>query len=316
MPDHIFISYRREDAADATGRINDRLRQHFGAEMIFTDVDDIPMGVDFRAHLDLNVSRCKVLLAVVGRGWLTVRRRGWLPLWLTRKRRLNDPDDWVRIEIESALRRKIRVIPLLVQGAKIPSADELPDSLRELAFRQGTPIQADPFFHADMDRLIKGLDRHFLSLEEEEKPQHDADEIRKYEEEKYALGNVTGHELRAHLRRAGARSEVAILDQAHITVDLSSFSHKDKDVHYLPVDLYPTVSVLLEDVYFRLKDHVPPYTYGTHWILRDKKSGKVIQAKKLEFRDSSGPRPVDNRPLTDEGIIAGTQLLAVASPKS
>ena len=105
--DHIFISYRREDAADVTGRINDRLRQHFGDEAVFTDVDKIPIGEDFRVHLDEKVSQCIVFLAVIGKNWLTAAgHKG--------RSGLHDPTDYVRIELESALRRNIPVIPLLV----------------------------------------------------------------------------------------------------------------------------------------------------------------------------------------------------------
>jgi hypothetical protein len=161
---NIFISYRREDAADVTGRINDRLREHYSEEAIFTDVDNIPFGVDFRTKLDEEVSQCKVLLVVIGKNWLSVKNEKG-------QRRLDNPADFVRIEIESALKRNIPVIPLLVHGTKMPSADELPESLQQLAFRNGTPIRPDPDFHKDMSRLIDGLDEHLRKYEEEEKRQ-------------------------------------------------------------------------------------------------------------------------------------------------
>lgn len=154
--DHIFISYRREDSADVTGRIHDRLRQHFGEEAIFTDVDKIPLGDDFRAHLDQKMSQCRVLLPVIGRSWLIAKdRQGRL--------RLEDPDDFVRLEVEAALKRNIPVIPLLVHGIEMPSSEALPEPLRPLAFRNGTPIRRDPDFHKDMDRLIHGLEQHLES---------------------------------------------------------------------------------------------------------------------------------------------------------
>ena len=96
--DHIFISYRRDDAADVTGRIHDRLREHFGKEAIFADVDKIPLGDDFRAHLDQKMGRCKVLLPVIGRDWINATDRDGKP-------RLEDPTDFVRLEIEAALER-------------------------------------------------------------------------------------------------------------------------------------------------------------------------------------------------------------------
>ena len=158
---NIFISYRRADSADVTGRINDRLRDHYGQDSIFTDVDSIPFGIDFRTHLDQEVSQCKVLLAVIGNDWISAKDD-------KDQLRLKDPGDFVRIEIESALKRDIPVIPLLVQGAEIPIADKLPESLENLAFRNGISIRRDPDFHKDMDRLIKGLDQQLEEYEREE----------------------------------------------------------------------------------------------------------------------------------------------------
>jgi hypothetical protein len=146
----IFISYRRADSADVTGRIYDRLCEHFGKESMFIDVDDIPLGVDFRAHLDEKLRDCHAFLAVIGRTWLSAKdEHGRL--------RLEDPKDVVRIEIESALTRKIPVIPLLVHGAQMPSEDHLPKSLRGLANRNAILIRPDPDFRNDMDRLIGSL---------------------------------------------------------------------------------------------------------------------------------------------------------------
>ncbi len=160
MPAQIFISYRRDDAAYVTGHINDRLRKEFGDESIFTDVDRIALGVDFRNTLDQMVSECQILLAVIGADWLTVRNQeGEL--------RLEDPADFVRIEIESALQRNIPVIPLLVAGTKMPSKDDLPDSLQDLAFRNGTQIRPAPDFHTDVERLINSLKKHLQTLPKE-----------------------------------------------------------------------------------------------------------------------------------------------------
>ena len=151
---NIFISYRRDDAGYATGRINDRLRKNYGEDAVFIDVDNIPVGVDFRVHLDEQVSKCNVLLAVIGKKWLTIKN----------KRRLDDSTDFLRIEIESALERNIPIVPLLVQGAKMPSPENLPDSIQALAFRQGIAIRGDPDFHNDMDRLIADVSEHLKQL--------------------------------------------------------------------------------------------------------------------------------------------------------
>ena len=145
----ILISYRREDSADVTGRIYDRLVQSF-PKAVFRDVDSIPLGADFREQLDKEVAKCDVFLAVIGPDWMG-------PKDSAGKTRLEDPKDFVRIEIESALNRQIPVIPVLVKGTLIPSSTQLPRSLQELSYRQGVAIRSDPDFHHDMDRLIEHL---------------------------------------------------------------------------------------------------------------------------------------------------------------
>ncbi|MEO7841852.1 MAG: toll/interleukin-1 receptor domain-containing protein, partial [Anaerolineales bacterium] len=146
----IFVSYRRADSADVTGRIYDRLTGHFGKAAIFKDVDSIPPGVDFKEHLEKAVARCRVFLVVIGDRWLEVTDA-------KRKNRLQDPSDFVRIEIEAALNKNILIIPLLVGGALMPAEKKLPASLQKLVYRNGLPIRSDPDFHGDMDRLIEAI---------------------------------------------------------------------------------------------------------------------------------------------------------------
>ena len=146
----IFISYRRADSADVVGRIYDRLIQQFGKSAIFKDVDSIPPGVDFKEHLEKAVARCKVFLAVIGDSWLDVTDS-------KQRSRLQDPSDFVRIEIESALNRNILVIPLLVRGSIMPGEKKLPPSLRKLVYRNAISIRSDPDFNGDMDRLIDAI---------------------------------------------------------------------------------------------------------------------------------------------------------------
>ena len=145
----VFICYRREDSADITGRIYDSLVQRFGHRAIFKDVDSIPLGVDFKRYLEKQVEQCNVLLAVIGKSWLK-KRAG--------KRRLDDPKDYVRIEIASALQRGIPVIPLMVSNARMPAEADLPDDLSNLVFRNFLQIRSDPDFHNDVNRLIKELE--------------------------------------------------------------------------------------------------------------------------------------------------------------
>jgi formylglycine-generating enzyme required for sulfatase activity len=148
----VFISYRRDDSADVAGRIYDRLVHRYGPDNVFKDVDNIPLGIDFRRFLGEAVGRCRVLLAIIGRQWLHVAGPAG-------GRRLDDPGDFVRLEIEAALRRDIPVIPVLVSGAAMPGQEHLPAPLQELAFRNGILVRPDPDFHRDVDRLLKGLDQ-------------------------------------------------------------------------------------------------------------------------------------------------------------
>jgi hypothetical protein len=150
----VFISYRRGDAGDVVGRIYDRLIDRFGRTHVFKDVDSIPLGVDFRRHLSDSVGQCRVFLAVISRGW--VQQSDGV-------RRLDQPNDFVRIEMEAALQRNIPVIPVLVQGAALPEEKELPPSLRDLAYRNATVVRADPDFHADIVRLMEGIAFHLQS---------------------------------------------------------------------------------------------------------------------------------------------------------
>ena len=146
----LFISYRRKDSHSITDRIYDWLEREFGRENVFKDVDAIPLGRDFRQILQDAIARCDVLLVVIG------------PLWLGEndaegRRRVDNPEDYVRIEIETALKRDIPVIPLLVDGAPLPRGGDLPPSLQGLVYRHGTPVRHDPDFRSDMGRLIKAL---------------------------------------------------------------------------------------------------------------------------------------------------------------
>ena len=147
----IFVSYRRADSADVTGRICDRLAAQFGREAVFTDVDSIPLGVNFRTHIEQIVASCDVFIAVIGRDWIGKKAQE------SETRRIDDPRDFVRIEVESALKRDIPIIPTLVRGAEIPNIHSLPEAIQELAYRNGISVRPDPDFHRDMDRFISGL---------------------------------------------------------------------------------------------------------------------------------------------------------------
>jgi TIR domain-containing protein len=147
----IFLSYRRDDSAAAAGRIYDRLRAYFGSDAVFIDVDNIPIGVNFRKHLDSVVSRCDVVLAVIGKRWAGEAEV---------HRRLDDPRDFVRIELESALKREIPVIPILIEHSRMPSEADLPASLALLADYNAIDVDQGRDFHHHVDLLIKGIEFH------------------------------------------------------------------------------------------------------------------------------------------------------------
>ena len=147
----VFISYRRDDSADITGRLYDHLTSRYGSANIFKDVDSIPLGMDFRTHLGDAVAKCEAVIVVIGPRWSGAAPDGTA--------RLNDPGDFVRIEVEQALARQIPVIPVLVGGVTMPKADALPDSLRDLVFRNAMQLRPDPDFRGDLSRLFKGLER-------------------------------------------------------------------------------------------------------------------------------------------------------------
>ena len=146
----IFISYRRADSAGYAGRIYDRLTAHFGEDAIFMDVDVIPAGVDFVETLQNAVQSCDVLVALIGRSWLNIKDEAG-------KRRLDNPEDFVRVEIAAALSRDIRVIPVLVDGVPMPRSTELPDNLKPLARRNALDVNHHSF-DMDVHRLITQLE--------------------------------------------------------------------------------------------------------------------------------------------------------------
>jgi TIR domain len=147
----IFISYRRNDTAYAAGWLYERLAGRFGGGQVFKDVDSIQLGDDFGEVIVRAVGSCDVLLALIGEEWLTATDEHG-------RRRLDNAGDFVRLEIEAALSRRVRVIPVLVDGARMPRADELPDSLAALVRRQALEL-SPARFDFDTGRLLRVLDR-------------------------------------------------------------------------------------------------------------------------------------------------------------
>jgi hypothetical protein len=134
----IFISYRREDNRHAAGRLYDSLQQQFSSDQIFFDIDNIEPGLSFVEVIEERVAASDVILVVIGPGWIGSRDADG-------RCRLDDPADLVRVEVETGLRRNIRVIPVLIDGATIPRMEELPDGLKLLPSKQAITLHHGSF---------------------------------------------------------------------------------------------------------------------------------------------------------------------------
>jgi uncharacterized protein (TIGR02594 family) len=151
----VSISYRRADSLAITGRIFDRLVSRYGKGAVFRDIDNIPAGVDFRTYIDEALSKSDVLLVVVGPKWLGATKDG--------RNRLDDENDLVRIEVETALKRDVPVIPILVDKTRMPSPQRVPASLRHFTFRNAVEVDSGQDFDQHVKRLIRRLDEILVS---------------------------------------------------------------------------------------------------------------------------------------------------------
>jgi hypothetical protein len=147
----IAISYRRSGSSAITGRIFDRLAAHYGKDSVFMDVDNIPFGADFRTYIQAVLRETQVLIVVIGPQWLGTDAAGAV--------RMSQESDPVRAEIEAALARKLPLIPVLVDGARMPDSAELPASFKEFAFLNAAEVATGRDFHHHLDRLIAAIDR-------------------------------------------------------------------------------------------------------------------------------------------------------------
>ena len=148
----IFISYRRDDSAYPAHAIYDTLASHFGASSVVFDVKTIPIGADFRTYLNDAVSSCNVLLAVIGDNWTHARMGNG-------RRRIDDPRDFTRLEIQTALEKGILVVPVLVGNATMPRRCDLPRKLKHLADRQAAEVRTGLHFETQLSTLLDGLQR-------------------------------------------------------------------------------------------------------------------------------------------------------------
>ena len=145
----VFISYRRRDTAPYARLLREELSKRLGAQQVFMDVDSIAVGVDFVEAIERAVDACQVLLALIGPQWLTAADTNG-------QRRLDSPNDRVRLEIQAALARDIRVIPILVDNTSMPRDDQVPDSLAPLVRRNALELSYNRYAY-DLERLVNAL---------------------------------------------------------------------------------------------------------------------------------------------------------------
>ena len=150
MPGQIVLSYRRSDSDVITGRIRDNLANHYGEHAVFMDVDSIPLGVDYREQMREALSDNKVMIAVIGPKWLGGRGKN---------ARINASNDPVRIELETAFQQGMRIIPVLVSGATMPKAADLPQSLQGLCYINAGAVDGGRDFRQHMSRLVYAIDQ-------------------------------------------------------------------------------------------------------------------------------------------------------------
>ncbi|MGH6674024.1 MAG: TIR domain-containing protein [Xanthobacteraceae bacterium] len=146
----LLISYRRLDSDAMAGRIRDNLAAYYGNDAVFIDVDNIPFGKDFREHIREVFADHDLLIAVVGQKWVGPRKGG--------RTRIQEETDPVRVEIEMALQRNMPIVPVLVNGARMPKPQDLPDSLKAFSFRNAADVDSGRDFRQHMDRLIRSID--------------------------------------------------------------------------------------------------------------------------------------------------------------
>lgn len=151
---NIFISYRRDDTLGISGRIFDRLAGDFGNRSVFIDIDSIPLGVNFKKHINEKVQSCDIFVPLIGSNWLGASGE---------RRRIDDPSDFVRLEVEAALKKGMLIIPIIIGDASIPNADVLPESLKNLSYINGLSLDPGRDFHMHMDKLEADIRRRFES---------------------------------------------------------------------------------------------------------------------------------------------------------
>jgi tetratricopeptide (TPR) repeat protein len=277
MSGQIFISYRRDDAPYPAGRLYDRLVVRLPNNHIFIDVDLDP-GIDFVEAIETSVASCDVLIAVIGKRWLLSSDEEG-------KRRLDNTEDFVRVEIATALRRKIRVIPVLVDGASMPRSSELPDDLKLLARRNALEISHNRF-NADFGRLVMAIEKT-LEKAEAERLQREKERLdqRPEAEEKQRLETQHRQGVEREQLENSTRQKDAIA-----AYNRGCAHHKNKE-YYEAISEY-TEAIRLEP------DYADAYTNRGNAYLENKDSDKAI----TDYTDVIRLKPDDPRAYFIRGL--------------
>jgi hypothetical protein len=225
----VLISYRREDTAYLAATLHKELAERLGGENVFMDVDTIPPGRDFRKHLQLAVARCDVVLAVIDDRWVDARAADG-------RRRLDLPTDWVRIELETALRRGIPVIPLLVGSANVPAEADLPEPLRELVYRQAFRVRSGRDLYHDVDVLWRELERT-STIEEEDRRREvgeaerrrQAEAERQHVEAEAAAARQAEEEERKRQAEEAERRRQAEAERQHVEAEAAAARQAEEE---------------------------------------------------------------------------------------
>jgi hypothetical protein len=224
----IFISYRRDETDFPAGWLYERLAAHFGPDQVFKDVDSIELGDDFAEVIANAVGACDVLLVLIGAQWLAMTDEAG-------RRRLENSYDFVRLELEAALQRKVRIIPILVGRAKMPHAEQLPPTLGKLVNRQA--LELDPNrFEADTRRLVRVVEKTLA----EEEARRDAEARREAEESRLTTVLTKAASLRADgqaevdaaeaaLRRLAADESERVAQVAQAVLHAWEVEHGDRE---------------------------------------------------------------------------------------
>jgi TIR domain-containing protein/HEAT repeat protein len=270
MPDgpkgKIFINYRRDDSADAAGRLYDRLEQEFGKYSLFMDVETMRAGADFVTTLEQQVAACDLLVVVIGKSWLDFRDSHG-------GRRLDNPNDFVRIEITSALRFRKRIVPVLVNQARMPSEDALPETLKPLSRLHGYRLTHERF-NADCQGLISALNEQLTAA-------RTGDEAL-VERISRALLNLRAPEATFRKSAAEALGKIGTPAAEHIPALANLLKESDREVRRAARDALKKMGPA----------GVPALADGINWLADAIINGTIWGMGRWEAIDELAERPV------------------------